>query len=248
LTSATEAAPYGINLIVHKSNTRLQADLDTVVSHKVPVVITSLGLVPDLIAAVRGYGGLVLHDVISPRHAAKAIEAGVDGVIAVAAGAGGHAGTINPFALLDELRPIVGDKMLVLAGSISNGRAIAGACAAGADMAYMGTRIIATQESLASDEYKQMLLAASSTDIVYTSKFSGVNANFMKQSIIRAGLNLETLEGPAQIDINGEVRAWKTIWSAGHGVGAIQDIPLVGELIRRLKSEYNDAVSRLRAI
>ena len=202
LSSAGSAAPFGVNLIVHKSNKRLEADLSAAVAHKVPVIITSLGLVPELITAVHDYGGLVLHDVISARHAFKAMEAGVDGVIAVAAGAGGHAGTVNPFALLDELRPIVGDKTLVLAGSLSTGGAVAGACAAGADLAYMGTRMIATQESLASDDYKQMILASGSADIVYTPKISGVNANFLKPSIVQAGLSLENLQGPGKMDMD----------------------------------------------
>jgi nitronate monooxygenase len=240
-------APFGVNLIVHKTNPRLMPDLEITCRHRVPFVITSLGAVRDVVDAVHAYGGLVLHDVISARHAEKAIEAGVDGVIAVSAGAGGHAGTINPFALIDDLRPIVGDKMLVLAGAISTGGAIAAAVAAGADLAYLGTRFIATQESLAHADYKAMIVASGSKDIVYTPKFSGVNANFLAPSIARAGLDLATLEPPTGMDLNHEIKAWSTVWSAGHGVSGIDSIPTVSDLATQLKADYARAIARVTA-
>lgn len=237
--------PYGVNLIVHKSNSRLDADLDAVIAHQVPFVITSLGAVPDLVKRVQAYGGLVLHDVINLRHAEKALEAGVDGVIAVCGGAGGHAGTYNPFAFAAELRPLVGDRLLILAGSIVTGEAVAGAIAAGADLAYMGTRFIATQESMAPQDYKTMICAAGAKDIVYTPKFSGVNANFLAQSIRAAGLDLDTLEAPAGMGIEHEAKAWKNIWSAGHGVGGIHDIPSVAALVDGLEAGFARAHARL---
>ena len=240
-------APFGVNLIVHKTNPRLMADLAITCKAKVPFVITSLGAVRDVVDAVHSYGGLVLHDVISARHAQKAIEAGVDGVIAVSAGAGGHAGTINPFALLQELRPICGDKMLVLAGSISSGGAVAGAIAAGADLAYLGTRFIATTESMAQPAYKNMLVACGSKDSVYTPKISGVNANFLAPSIIAAGLDIETMAPSQGMDLEHEAKAWSTVWSAGHGVAGIDSVVPVAELARQLIAEYAQAGSRLAA-
>src|SRR5690606_17325604 len=247
LASAPEAAPFAVNLIVHKTNTRLQDDIALVVKYRVPLVITSLGLAPELIAAVHSYGGLVFHDVIGARHAAKALEAGVDGIIAVAAGAGGHAGTVNPFAMIAELRPLLGDKTLVLAGSIGNGAAIAAARVAGADMAYLGTRFIATRESLAPDDYKQMLVASRASDVVYTDKLSGVHANFLAPSILRNGLDLATLTKPEKIDVADDVKVWKDLWSAGHGVGGIDDVPTTGELCTRLKQEYRAALAAIAA-
>jgi nitronate monooxygenase len=242
------AAPYGVNLIVHKSNDRVEADLKLVVKHKVPVIITSLGAVRDVVDAVHSYGGLIFHDVIGARHAQKAIEAGVDGVIGVAAGAGGHAGTVNPFALVSELRQVIGpDKTLILAGAISNGADVAAARVMGADLAYLGTRFIATEESMAQDEYKQMIVDTQSKDIVYTPKISGINANFMAPSISRAGLDLQTLEKPAHVDMKEEAKAWKNIWSAGHGVADIRDIPPAGVLCARLKAEYDAALARVMA-
>ena len=243
--TGTKAAPFGVNLIVHKTNPRLMADLAITCKHKVPFVITSLGAVRDVVDAVHSYGGLVLHDVISARHAEKAIEAGVDGVIAVSAGAGGHAGTVNPFALVSELRPIVGDKMLVLAGAISNGGAVAGAIAAGADLAYLGTRFIATAESLAKPEYKQMIVDSASKDIAYTPKISGVNANFLIPSLIKAGLDVNTMEPSKGMDLEHEAKAWSTVWSAGHGVGGIEAVLPVRELAARLIAEYAQAAQRV---
>jgi nitronate monooxygenase len=239
-------APYGVNLIVHKTNTRLAADIGLTVRAKVPIVITSLGAVREVVDAVHSYGGLVLHDVTTARHADKAIAAGADGVIAVSAGAGGHAGTINPFALTAELRPIVGDKLLVLAGAISTGQATAAAIAAGADLAYLGTRFIATQESLAHADYKAMLVSCGTADIVYTPKVSGIPANFLLPSLTRAGVDPKVLAGEEthKLDLGNEAKAWATVWSAGHGVAAIHDVPTVADLVGRLDAEYQDAVRR----
>jgi nitronate monooxygenase len=245
LSGHADAAPFGINLIVHRSNPRVEADLAITVEHKVPLVITSLGAVADLVKAVHSYGGLVFHDVIGLRHAEKAAEAGVDGIIAVAAGAGGHAGTISPFALVAEIRRFF-DKTIILSGAISNGAQIAAARAMGADLTYLGTRFIATRESLAVDEFKAMILRSTFADIVYTSAISGVNASFLRQSLIANGLdpdNLTTQHG--KLDMNAEARVWKTIWSAGHGVGSIDDIPGTAELCARLIAEYKEALRAL---
>lgn len=239
-------APYGVNLIVHHSNKRVQPDLERIVAHKVPLVITSLGAVSEVIEAVHSYGGLVFHDVINARHAAKAVAAGVDGIIAVAAGAGGHAGTTNPFALIEDIRPIVGDKALILSGAIGTGAAIAAARVAGADLAYMGTRFIATEESDADPDYKAMLLGAASGDIVYTPKISGVNASFLRQSLERNGIDLATLDAPGHMDMSEEAKAWKTVWSAGHGVSGIADVLPVARLVDRLKEEYRAALNAVR--
>lgn len=241
-----DAAPFGINLIVHRSNPRVDADLKITVEHKVPLVITSLGAVADLVKAVHSYGGLVFHDVISLRHAEKAAEAGVDGIIAVAAGAGGHAGTISPFALVSEIRRFF-DKTIILSGAMSNGAQIAAARAMGADLAYLGTRFVATSESLAVEEYKQMILRSTFGGIVYTPAISGVNANFMRESIVANGLDPDNLPAHGKLDMNEEARVWKTIWSAGHGVGTIRDIPPAAELCERLIAEYKEAVSKLAA-
>lgn len=238
-------SPFGVNLIVHPSNSRLMADVQKVIEARVPFVITSLGAVRDVVARIHDYGGVVLHDVANVRHAEKALEAGVDGIIAVAAGAGGHAGTINPFAFIGELRPLVGERMLALAGAISTGYDIAGAIAAGADVAYMGTRFIATGESLASPDYKTMVTSAGSKDIVYTPKISGVNANFLAASIAANGLDLATLEPKPGINVAHEAKAWSTIWSAGHGVGAVKACVPVAQLVGELETEFNGARARL---
>lgn len=238
-------APFGVNLIVHKTNTRLMADMAITVGAKVPLVITSLGAVRDVVDAVHSYGGVVLHDVTNARHAEKAIEAGADGVIAVSAGAGGHAGTINPFALVDELRPIVGDKLLVLAGAISSGGAVAAAIAAGADLAYMGTRFIATEESMAPAEYKAMLVSSKSGDIVYTPRVSGIPANFLAPSLARAGIDAAALHGEGKLDLGHEAKAWSTVWSAGHGVAGIDKTLTVGQLADKLSAEYKNARDRM---
>lgn len=235
------AAPCGVNLIVHRSNTRLEADLEVVVRHRVPLVITSLGVVPEVITAVHSYGGLVFHDVINRRHAEKAAGAGVDGIIAVAAGAGGHAGTISPFALVGEIREVFGGT-IVLGGAISTGAQVAAARLMGADMAYMGTRFLATREAMVPQGFKDMVVDARAADILYSPRISGVNANFLRPSIVAQGLDPDNLPDHGTLDMSPEARAWKNIWSAGHGVGTIGDIPAVAELCDRLVEEYRVAM------
>ena len=246
-----QLGPHAVNLIVHKTNPRLEADLKVTVDHRVPIVITSLGAAKEVVGAVHGYGGLVFHDVVSIRQAEKALAAGVDGIIGVCAGAGGHAGTMNPFALLYELRRLT-DKTLILAGVVSTGEQIAAAIVAGADLVSVGTRFIATRESMASTAYKEMITRSNAADIVYTPRISGVNANFISQSIVDAGLDLATLqhEGPIdlKVELGAESKAWRDIWSAGQGVGAIRDIPAVAELVRRMRTEYAGALDRALAL
>ncbi len=251
-------APFAVNLIVHKTNPRLSADLALCVKHQVPIVITSLGAAKEVIESIHSYGGLVFHDVINARHARKAAGAGVDGLIAVSAGAGGHAGSTNPFALVAEIREFF-DKTLLLAGAISRGNDIAAAKAMGADLAYMGTRFINTKESLVQPEYKQMIVDSGSSDIVYTPNISGVFANFLMPSIVKAGLDPNKLDAPSHIDFGEELTtdadnksgekaggAWKDIWSAGQGVGAIHDIPSTKDLIQKLEEEYRAATAQFR--
>ena len=247
-------APYAVNLIVHNSNPRLQADLAICIEHKVPIVITSLGAVKEVVDAVHSYGGLVFHDVTTRRHAEKAAEAGVDGLIAVAAGAGGHAGTWSPFALVAEIRQFF-DKTVLLAGCLNHGHEILAAQVIGADLAYLGTRFIATQESHAPDEYKQMVLTSRAVDIVHTAAVSGVPASFMRQSLENAGFDLATLQvksesstGTRLKPLNDEAKAWKTVWSAGQGVGAINDVPTTQQLITRLDTEYREAIKRVNRL
>lgn len=247
LAQLEKPAPYAVNLIVHHSNPRLQADLAICIEHKVPIVITSLGAVKELVDAVHSYGGLVFHDVTTRRHAEKAAEAGVDGLIAVAAGAGGHAGTWSPFSLIAEIRQFF-DKTLLLAGCLNHGHEILAAQLLGADLAYLGTRFIATRESQAPQAYKDMLLSSKAVDIVHTAAVSGVPASFMRQSLENAGFDLATLQGKGDVDsasklkpISDEAKAWKTVWSAGQGVGGISDLPSVEELIQRLDAEYRNA-------
>lgn len=250
LADAPQAAPYAVNLIVHHSNPRLQADLALCVEHRVPIVITSLGAVREVVDAVHSYGGLVFHDVTTRRHAEKAAEAGVDGLIAVAAGAGGHAGTWSPFALVAEIRQFF-DKTLLLAGCINRGHEILAAQVLGADLAYLGTRFIATRESNASTAYKKMLLEARAADIIHTPAVSGVPASFMRQSLEAAGFDMARLNEKGELNygeklkpVNDEAKAWKTVWSAGQGVGNISDLPSVDELVARLDREYRDALQR----
>ena len=245
-------APYAVNLIVHNSNPRLEADLAICIEHKVPIVITSLGAAKEVIDAVHSYGGLVFHDVTTRRHAEKAAQAGVDGLIAVAAGAGGHAGTWSPFALAAEIRQFF-DKTLLLAGCLNHGHEILAAQTLGADLAYMGTRFIATRESHAPDAYKQMLLASRAADIIHTPAVSGVPASFMRQSLETAGYDLTALQSKGESGnqlkpLNDEAKAWKTVWSAGQGVGEISDVPSTDELIARLDEEYRQALSRIQRL
>ncbi|MBV1788224.1 nitronate monooxygenase family protein [Marinobacterium sp. D7] len=243
LAEAENPAPFGVNLIVHQSNPRLRQDLELIVKHRVPLVITSLGAVREVVDAVHSYGGLVFHDVTNIRHARKAAEADVDGLIAVCAGAGGHAGTLSPFALIGEIRQFFTGTLL-LSGCISSGRDIATARMLGADLAYAGTRFINTHESRADAAYKQMITDCAASDIVYTPKVSGVPANFMQPSLAKAGLDSDST-GPTQLNMDqDEAKAWKNIWSAGQGVGAIHDQPPVAELVQRMRHEFNDAVNQ----
>ena len=236
-------AAYGVNLIVHKTNERLERDLEITVRHRVPLVITSLGAARAVVDAIHSYGGVVVHDVIHLHHARKAADAGVDGLIAVCAGAGGHAGTLSPFAFLAEIRAFFA-KMVILAGAITNGSQIAAAQLMGADLAYLGTRFINTGESLAPAAYKEMILAAAAKDIVYTDAVSGVSANFLRASLTAAGVDPENLPEHAGLHVtDGEAKAWRQIWSAGHGVGDIHDIPPVADLCRRLAREYQAAIA-----
>ena len=237
------AAPFGVNLVVHRSNARLEPDLAVTVARRVPLVITSLGAAREVVEAVHGYGGLVFHDVTTVRHARRAAEAGVDGLIAVCAGAGGHAGLLNPFAFLAELRSFFAGT-LVLAGAISSGADIAAARLMGADLAYVGTRFLATRESLAAEGYKQMVLRSGSADIVHTDRVSGVPASFLRESLAAAGI--DPVGGrPPGLDVGGEAKLWRDIWSAGQGVGAIDDLPDCASLCRRLAEEYEAAGKRL---
>jgi nitronate monooxygenase len=248
LAADPNAAPYGVNLIVHRSNPRVEADLALCVKHKVPVVITSLGAVADLVKEVQSYGGVVFHDVINRRHAEKAAEAGVDGLILVCGGAGGHAGTYNPFAFLPEIRRFF-KKTILLAGAISDGRSVAAARMLGADLAYLGTRFIATKESLAAEGFKQMIVDGSAADIVYTPAISGIHGNFLKDSVRAVGLdpdNLPTGGHGYKAKVSDEQKAWKHVWSAGQGVGSIDDVPSAAALVDRLEQEYRTALAGLR--
>lgn len=240
------AAPFAINQIVHKSNDRLDHDMAMCAKYKVPVVITSLGAREDVNQAVHDWGGVVLHDVINNKFAKKAIEKGADGLIAVAAGAGGHAGTTSPFALVQEIREWFTGP-LALSGSIANGRAILAARAMGADFAYIGSAFIATEEARAVEAYKQMIVDSNSADIIYSSKFTGVHGNYLRPSIVNAGLDPDTLGNgdPSQMSFGskdgGDAKVWKDIWGCGQGIGAVKQIVPAGELVARLKAEYEAA-------
>ncbi len=241
-------APFGMNLILHPSNTRRDDDLRLAAAHRVPLVITSVGKPDRVCDTVHGYGGLVFHDVISIKHAKKALECGVDGLILVCAGAGGHAGTLSPFALVAEVREFF-DGPLVLSGAMSSGSALRAAEIMGADFGYMGTRFIATREAHVPDTQKTMMVESRAADIVYTPVFSGINANYLRGSIVQSGLDPDALgagAGPSKDLFDPAkvgARAWKDIWSAGHGVGTIHDVPTVAELVERLVREYRAAVA-----
>ena len=246
--TGNKAAPFGVNLIVHPTNPRVQPDLEICIKHKVPIIITSLGAVSDLVSAVHSYGGLVYHDVIKKRHAEKAAEAGVDGLILVAAGAGGHAGALSPLALVNEIKSIF-KKTILLSGCISTGRDIASALQMGADLAYMGTRFINVKESMADPEYQKMIINSKAEDIVYTAAVSGVNANFLRPSLEAMGITEELWNQTKKIDFGSELdaaqaeaQAWKTIWSAGQGVTSIADVKPTKELVEQLKSEFKSAL------
>lgn len=244
-------APYAVNQIAHASNPRLSGDVETCVEHEVPIIITSLRPPEDVVSAVHSYGGLVFHDVISLRHARKAIEQGVDGVIAVCAGAGGHAGAMSPFALVKEIRREF-DGAVILSGCITTGDDVVAALAMGADLAYSGTRFIATDEARAVSDYKKMVVDGKAEDVVYSSLFSGVHGNYLKASIKNIGLDPENLpEGDKNhMDFSSsdiEAKAWRDIWSAGQGVGTIDEILPAYDLVLRMEKEYRQTLARLKS-
>ncbi|OLP58317.1 2-nitropropane dioxygenase [Xaviernesmea oryzae] len=249
------SAPFAVNQIVHRSNRRLEHDLALCVKYKVPVVISSLGAVPEVNAAVHSYGGIVLHDVINDRHARSAISKGADGLIAVAAGAGGHAGTLSPFALIQEIRAWF-DGPLLLSGAIATGSAILAAQAMGADMAYIGSPFIATTEARASEAYKAMIVDSGASDILYSPSFTGIPGNYLRPSIVKAGLDPDNLPppGPASLDLDRTApsgdgaKAWKDIWGCGQGIGAVKSVQPVEDLVARLAEEYAAARTRLTAL
>lgn len=245
-----KVAPYAVNQIIHKSNDRLDHDLDACVRHEVPMIITSLRAPDDVVKRVHGYGGVVFHDVINIRHAEKALEAGVDGLILVCAGAGGHAGGLSPFALVREVRRFY-DGPVALSGAITDGAGILAAEAIGADFAYIGTRFIASREANAVDGYKQMIIDSAAADVVYTPYFTGVHGNYLKPSIVAAGLDPDNLAPVDKSSMNfgsGRTKAWKDIWGAGQGVGNIDDAPPVRELVARLGREYEAARARVLGV
>ena len=243
-----KVAPFAVNQICHGSNDRLQGDMEICVKHEVPIIITSLRPPAEIVEAAHSYGGLVFHDVINVRHAKKAADMGVDGLILVCAGAGGHAGALSPFALLREVKSWF-DGTIILSGSIGDGYSVASALALGADFAYLGTRFIATHEANAEPEYKQMLIESSANDIVYSNLFTGVLGNYLKPSIQNAGLdpdNLPTADKSAMNFGSGgntDSKAWKDIWGSGQGIGLIEDAPTVEDLVLRIRSEFNQATS-----
>jgi len=244
-----KTAPFAVNQIIHQSNDRLDRDLDVCMRHRVPIIITSLRAPTDVVKRVHEYGGAVFHDVISIRHAEKALEAGVDGLVLVCAGAGGHAGMLSPFALVREVRRFF-DGPIALSGAITDGAGVLAAQAIGADFAYIGTRFIATREANAVDTYKQMIVKSSAADILYTPFFSGVHGNYLKPSVAAAGLDPDHLPPVDKSSMNfasdRPAKAWKDIWGAGQGVGNIDDVPATAELVDRLIKEYAQARARLQ--
>jgi nitronate monooxygenase len=248
LAADPQAAPFAVNQIIHQSNERLDHDMDLCVKHEVPLIITSLRAPNDIVPRVHAYGGQVFHDVISVRHAEKALEAGVDGLILVCAGAGGHAGTLSPFALVGEIRKFY-DGPIALSGAITNGNAILSAQALGADFAYIGTRFIATQEANAVAGYKQAIIDSAAVDVVYTPYFTGVHGNYLKKSIVAAGLDPDDLPVKDKTAMSfgsaRDAKAWKDIWGAGQGVGTIGDVLPTAELVTRLQQEYRSAKAAL---
>lgn len=241
-----DCAPFGAQFVIHGTNPRHAADFAVAIRHEVPVIITTLGITRELTDAVHAYGGLVFHDATTMKHAKKALDANVDGIIAVCGGAGGHAGTYNPFAFVTELRQIAGDKAIILAGAVSNGQSIAGAIATGADLVSIGTRFISTLESMAPVEQKTMICESGIDDIVYTAEVSGIGASFLAQTLNRPHDNPKDHGG---FNVAREIspKLWKDIWTAGQGVGGVNDIIPVAELCARLHSEWSDGIRRLSA-
>jgi len=248
LADDPNAAPFAVNQIIHQSNERLEHDMALCVQHEVPLIITSLRAPNEIVPHVHAYGGQVFHDVISVRHAEKALEAGVDGLILVCAGAGGHAGMLSPFALVGEIRKFY-DGPIALSGAITNGSAVLAAQAMGADFAYVGTRFIATREGNAVEGYKQAIVDSAAVDVVYTPYFTGVHGNYLKKSIVASGLDPDNLPDKDKTSMNFgsavAAKAWKDIWGAGQGVGNIDDVPSTAELIARMKAEYRAAKAAL---
>jgi nitronate monooxygenase len=245
------SAPFAVNQIVHRSNARLEHDLALCVRHKVPIVITSLGAREEVNQAVHSYGGIVLHDVIDNRFARKAIEKGADGLVAVAAGAGGHAGTLSPMALIQEIREWWSGP-LVLSGAIATGRAILAAQAMGADLAYVGSAFIATKEANAPAAYKEMIVQSNAADIIYSSLFTGVHGNYLKPSVVAAGLDPDNLpeSDPSTMDFgsgSSKAKAWRDVWGSGQGIGAVKEIVGAADLVARLRAEYQAALDELCA-
>lgn len=243
------SAPFAVNQIVHKSNLRLEQDLMMCGKYKVPIVISSLGAVPEVNGAVHSWGGIVFHDIINNRHANSAIRKGADGLIAVATGAGGHAGTLSPFALVQEIREWF-DGPLLLSGAIANGRSILAAQAMGADLAYIGSPFIATDEARASLEYKEMITQSNASDIVYSNYFTGIHGNYLKGSVIKAGMDPNNLPDadPSKMDFEAATtgaKAWKDIWGSGQGIGAVKSIVPTSQLVERLANEYDAAKKEL---
>jgi nitronate monooxygenase len=244
-----KSAPFAVNQIVHRSNTRLEQDLALCAKYKAPIVITSLGAVPEVSSAVHSWGGIVLHDIITNRHANSAVRKGADGLIAVATGAGGHAGTLSPFALVQEIREWF-DGPLLLSGAIASGKSILAAQAMGADYAYIGSPFIATHEARASDAYKEMITKSGASDIVYSNYFTGIHGNYLKGSIVNAGMDPERLPeaDPSKMDFDKATtgaKAWKDIWGAGQGIGAVKSVVPAGELVQRYAAEYKKAKADL---
>lgn len=244
------AAPYAVNLIVHRSNTRLEQDVEICIKHKVPIIITSLGARPEINDAIHSYGGIVFHDIINLTHARKALEKGADGLIAVCAGAGGHAGTLSPFALVQEIRQFF-DGPLLLSGAIAHGRSVLAAEAMGADLAYAGSVFIATEEANAAPEYKQCLVEATADDIIYTNLFTGIHGNYLRQSIEAAGLDPKNLptSDPSRMNFgsggNQAAKAWRDIWGCGQGIGVIDKVETVASVVHRMEQEYTAARAEL---
>lgn len=250
-THERKAAPFAVNQIVHRSNDRLQHDIEVCTKHKVPLVITSLGAKEELNRAVHSYGGVVLHDVINNKFAKKAIEKGADGLIAVAAGAGGHAGTLSPFALVQEIREWF-DGPLALSGSIGNGRSVLAARAAGADFGYVGSAFIPTNEANAADDYKQAIVDCGAADIVYSSLFTGVHGNYLRPSIVNAGLDPDNLpeSDPSVMNFGSgggmDKKAWRDIWGCGQGISASREVASVEQVVQRFADEYHAALAELQ--
>lgn len=244
------AAPYAVNLIVHRSNTRLEQDVEICIKHNVPIIITSLGARPEINDAIHSYGGIVFHDIINLTHARKALEKGADGLIAVCAGAGGHAGTLSPFALVQEIRQFF-DGPLLLSGAIAHGRSVLAAEAMGADLAYAGSVFIATEEANAAPEYKQCLVEATADDIIYTNLFTGIHGNYLRQSIEAAGLDPKNLptSDPSRMNFgsggNQAAKAWRDIWGCGQGIGVINKVETVASVVNRMEQEYTAARAEL---